>query len=219
NPISLHMQLLSRAIDRGDAAKSRDTIAAVRQIVQHGSELLEMLRRFSRQSPESAAPEAVDLNRLAHEAVELAKPRLGGREAGSIEIREDFGSPPAVSVRPGEVVSALLNVIVNAIDAMPEGGTIVVRTEEARGGALVDVVDDGPGMTPEVASHIFESFFTTKGDAGTGLGLAMVRGCTERHGGAVSLDTAPGAGTTIGLWFPPARAGGLPVGARGVSNA
>ena len=203
NPISLKMQLLTRTVDRGDTAKSRETIEAVRQIVRRGSEMMETLRRFSRQSPELAL-ETVDLNRLAHEAAELAKPRMARPGSASSEIREEFGSPPAVSARPGEVVSALLNVIVNAIDAMPKGGTIVVRTEGARGGALVEVVDDGPGMPPDVARRVFEPFFTTKGEAGTGLGLAMVHGCAERHGGSVSLETAEGQGTKIGLWFPPA---------------
>lgn len=204
NPISLHMELLAHAIDHGDAAKSRERIEKVRQIVRHGSEMLQTLNRFSRQLPELAL-ETVDLNCLAHEAAELAKPRMARPGSAWSEIREELGSPPAVSARPGEVVSALLNVIVNAIDAMPKGGTIVVRTQESRGGALVEVADDGPGMTPEVARRVFEPFFTTKGEAGTGLGLAMVRGCAERHGGTVTLETSAGQGTKIGLWFPPAR--------------
>ena len=110
-----------------------------------------------------------------------------------------------VVARPSEIVSALVNVIVNAVDAMPDGGTIVVRTRAADDGARVEVVDDGPGMPSDVANRVFEPFFTTKSEEGTGLGLAMVRRCAERHGGSVSLDTAPGTGTTISLWFPPSK--------------
>jgi signal transduction histidine kinase len=97
-----------------------------------------------------------------------------------------------------------LNLLVNAIDAMPKGGHIVVRTSLDQAGALLEVTDDGPGIPQEVADHVFEPFFTTKGDAGTGLGLAMVTSCAERYGGRVLLRTAPGEGTTVGLWFPAA---------------
>lgn len=201
HPMSLHLRSLAQAVDSGDVAKSRNSIDAIAQIVQHGSELLETLRRFSRQSPEPLL-ETVDLNRLAHEAVELAKPRMSTTGIGSIAIREQLEDPPPVTVRPSEVVSAVLNLVVNAIDAMPEGGTVFVRTRESGGGALVEVADDGPGMPPEVASHVFDPFFTTKGEGGTGLGLAMVRGCAERHGGSASLETTPGVGTTIRIWLP-----------------
>jgi signal transduction histidine kinase len=99
-------------------------------------------------------------------------------------------------------VNALVNLIANAIDAMPAGGTITLRSGEGDGGAWVSVADDGPGMPPEVERRVFEPFFTTKGEAGTGLGLAMVQATMRRHGGTVKLVTEPGQGTTFTLWFP-----------------
>jgi signal transduction histidine kinase len=117
-------------------------------------------------------------------------------------IDEEPGGPRCVMGRAGEIVSAVVNLVVNAIDAMPEGGRITLRTGESNGRAFIEVEDDGPGMPPEVQARVFEPFFTTKGAAGTGLGLAMVYACMERHGGSVSLTSTPGKGTKFTLWFP-----------------
>jgi signal transduction histidine kinase len=126
---------------------------------------------------------------------------MAARGRGSF-IREELGSPPPVRGRSSEIVSALVNLIVNAIDAMRDGGTITLRTGESERGTWVQVADDGPGMPPDVEVRVFEPFFTTKGEAGTGLGLAMVYASMQRHGGSIRLETAPGKGTTFTLWFP-----------------
>jgi signal transduction histidine kinase len=112
-------------------------------------------------------------------------------------VREELGGAPPVLGSSGEIVSALVNLIVNAIDAMPNGGTIWLRTGEADRGSWVEVADDGPGMPPEVEIRVFEPFFTTKGEEGTGLGLAMVFACMQRHGRSVTLETAPGKGDDV----------------------
>ena len=102
-----------------------------------------------------------------------------------------------------EMVSALVNLIVNAIDAIVEkGSAVVLRSGQDAGASWVEVSDDGPGMSAEVAKRAFEPFFTTKGQDGTGLGLAMVYATMQRHGGNVTLDTALERGTTIRLCFP-----------------
>jgi len=105
-----------------------------------------------------------------------------------------------------EILTALVNLIVNAIDAMNESGsTITLRSGEERAGSWIEVCDDGPGMPPEIANRVFEPFFTTKGaEEGTGLGLAMVYATVQRHGGSVTLDTAPGAGTRFRISLPAA---------------
>jgi signal transduction histidine kinase len=109
----------------------------------------------------------------------------------------------------GEIVSALVNLVVNSIDAMAPSrangtaGTITVRSGESADGMVwVEVSDDGPGMPPEVAKRVFEPFFTTKGQEGTGLGLAMVYATMQRHSGSVTVDTTPGRGTTFRLSLP-----------------
>jgi CheY-like chemotaxis protein len=96
----------------------------------------------------------------------------------------------------------LTNLIFNAVDALPSGGTIGLRVVADRDRAIVEVVDSGLGMSAEVQARVFEPFFTTKGDAGTGLGLAMVFGIVEQHGGRIEVRSAPGQGTTIAMTFP-----------------
>jgi signal transduction histidine kinase len=102
-------------------------------------------------------------------------------------------------------VSALVNLVVNAIDAITGSGgrgDITLRSGAAGEGSFVEVEDEGPGMAPEVQRRIFEPFFTTKGAEGTGLGLAMVEAAVVRQRGRITVDTAPGRGTTFRLWFP-----------------
>jgi signal transduction histidine kinase len=203
NPLSLHLQVVRRALKRGQTADAFESVDEMDQILKRALETLERLRDFSRQAPERKA-EVVDLNHIAHEAAELAKPRMAGR--GVSVIREELGSPPPVLGHSGEIVSAVVNLVVNAIDAVAEGGTITVRTGEEDGEAVVSVEDDGPGMPPDVQQRIFEPFFTTKGQEGTGLGLAMVFACMQRHGGTVTLKSAPGEGARFTLCFPAAPA-------------
>ena len=201
SPVLLHLEIVKRASAKADLKGVDEGVAELRQAVRRGVETVERLRSFSKQAPE-AAPQPADLNHLAHEAVDLSRPRMASRGGRMNKIHEQFGSPPPVSVRTGEVVSALVNLIVNAIDAMPNGGTVTLRTRAARDGAEIEIEDDGPGMPKEVAERVFEPFFTTKGEAGTGLGLPMVVDCMQRHGGTIALTTKPGKGTKFTLWIP-----------------
>jgi signal transduction histidine kinase len=146
------------------------------------------------------------LNALAREAVQLAKPGMASTDSRLSRVHENFGNPPTVLGQPSEIVSALLNLLVNAAHAAPDGANITVRTGEKRSGGWVAVADDGPGMSPEVQARVFEPFFTTKGAKGTGLGLAMVYATMNRHQGTVHLETEPGKGATFTLWFPPPAA-------------
>src|SRR5262249_18012876 len=127
-----------------------------------------------------------------------------------IEMRSDFDANlvPLVGIE-SEVREALTNLILNAVDALGEGGTITVRTRAgSRGPAesathvLLEVGDTGMGMNEETRKRCLEPFFSTKGQSGTGLGLAMVYGVMERHGGQIEIDSEPGRGTVIKLIFP-----------------
>jgi len=202
SPMSLHIQNAGRAIDRGDHAQAGTSLAEAKGVLTRGVQTIERLRDYGRQDPESRAV-LVDLDRLIHEAGEIAKPRLASRAGKMALIRDELGAPRAFPAQPADVVNALVNLIVNAIDA--GGGTIVLRTGETDTQVWAQVADDGPGMTPEIERHVFEPFFTTKGDEGTGLGLAMVYACMQRHSGSVKVETAPGKGTTFTLSFPAAR--------------
>ena len=204
-PLWLHLQVLERTLKKGVTEDAKSSVEEMRQILDRGIRTLERLREFSRQSAERK-PEAVDLNRVAKDAVEVARPRMASGKRQMCAIQHDLGEPPVVLAQPDEMVSALVNLVINAIDAMPEGGEIHLRTGEERGGAWIEVSDNGPGMPPEVEQHVFEPFFSTKGAEGTGLGLAMVYACVVRYSGTIALKTAPGEGATFRLWFPAAPA-------------
>ena len=103
---------------------------------------------------------------------------------------------------PAELRQVLTNMILNAVDALPRGGTITIATRAAAGAVEVSVTDTGVGMSEEVRRRIFEPFFSTKGPKGTGLGLAMVYGIVARHGGEVIIASREGHGTTFTIRLP-----------------
>jgi CheY-like chemotaxis protein len=100
---------------------------------------------------------------------------------------------------------ALTNLVFNAVDALPEGGTIRLRARRQAEAVEVEVADTGTGMPPDVQARVFEPFFTTKGASGTGLGLAQTFRAVDRHGGSIEITSAAGCGTTVRLWFPAAE--------------
>lgn len=201
-PLSLHLQVMERALRHAEVdADVQGSITEMKQILDRGIRTLERLRAFSRQTPERK-PELVDMNKLANDAAGLARPRLTQKHRALALLRMALEAPPPVWAQADEIVAAVVNLIINAIDVVPDGGEIVIRTGEDRGGAWLEVEDNGPGMPPEIEQRVFEPFFSTKGAEGTGLGLAMVYACMMRHGGTVTLHTAPGKGARFRLWFP-----------------
>ncbi|HEY4121262.1 MAG TPA: HAMP domain-containing sensor histidine kinase [Byssovorax sp.] len=206
NPLWLHLQVLERMGKKQKLEAVVETTGEMRQVLTRGLQTVERLRDYARQSPESRA-ELVDLNAVADEAMQIAKPRMASNaNRPPLRLVKALGAPRELLGRTADVVSAVVNLVVNAVDAMTDGGTITVRTGGDAAVSWIEVADDGPGMTPEIEHKVFEPFFTTKGDEGTGLGLAMVFACMERHGGRVDLETAPGKGASFKLTFP------LPVG-------
>lgn len=200
NPIHLNVQLAERACDARTPETIVRALADIRRLTMRAVQTVERLRDYGR--PVVAAPPgALELNALVTEACDVARPRIASRGV-PCRIVEDLGTPPPTRGFAGEVLSALVNLILNAIDAMPDGGTVTLSTGEQDGAAFICVGDDGPGMPPEVAAHVFEPFFTTKGDRGTGLGLATVHGCMKQHGGGIALETVPGRGARFTLSFP-----------------
>ncbi len=201
NPLSLHLQFLRRSVPK-DNTDAQESIVEMQGVLKRGLETIERLRDFSRQAPSGPA-ETVDLNLLAKEAIEICHPRTRTKHDVHYKLVERFASPPAVKLQSAEGVAAIVNLVVNAIDAMPTGGTITVstgRTEDGHG--FVCVGDDGPGMTLEIEHRVFEPFFTTKGQEGTGLGLANVYAFVQRSRGKIGLETAPGNGAKFTMCFP-----------------
>ena len=112
-------------------------------------------------------------------------------------------TPVVVTLRPGDVDQLLLNLVVNARDALPTGGHITVRVHAEDAVAELAVVDDGVGIAPELVSRIFDPFFTTRlGQGGTGLGLATVQSIVTQSGGSVDVSSAPALGTRFTVRWP-----------------
>ncbi len=196
---------------RADADDER--VAAILCPGRRGAELTQRLLAFSRRQPLS--PRAFDLAALVHGMTDLVTRTLGDVVHVDIEVASDLW--PTVA-DPGQVENALLNLAINARDAMPAGGTLTLRCRnrrqedgeldgeaEMRPGDYVSLAvgDDGSGMSAHDLSHAFEPFYTTKEvGAGSGLGLSMVYGFAKQSGGHVVLDSTVGEGTTVEILLP-----------------
>jgi CheY-like chemotaxis protein len=166
-----------------------------------------MRQFYRRREVEEFVP--VHINLAAQQAIELTRPRWRDvpQEQGiTILLQTDFQEDlPAVMGNEGEIRQAVTNLILNAIDAMPEGGTLTLRTRDGGNGlagVVLEVADTGSGMAEEIQERVFEPFFSTKGERGSGMGLATVYGTMQRHGGEVQLISNVGQGTIMRLIFP-----------------
>jgi signal transduction histidine kinase len=138
-------------------------------------------------------------------AVAVVRPRAA--EAGvKLEVVPSDDAAP-VPMDPERMHQVLLNLLINAIEAMGEGGRLQVLVKTVENGIEIQVVDTGPGIGAEDLSQVFDPYFTTK-STGTGLGLAIVHNIIEAHGGTVTFDSRPGAGTTVRLRLPFSPLGG-----------
>ncbi|HEY7363664.1 MAG TPA: GAF domain-containing protein [Methylomirabilota bacterium] len=147
----------------------------------------------------------VTLSQLVEEIVEVTRSRWKDEAQSKgirYEIAIDPAATPAIAGDPSEIREALTNIIFNALDAMPEGGRLTLRTGVEGEQVFCAVTDTGIGMSDDVRQRIFDPFFTTKGERGTGLGLSVVYGIISRHGGAIDVQSRAGHGTTFTLTFP-----------------
>jgi len=178
-----------------------DILAAARD----ASTLVNQLRKFSRSGETEEVHQPLDLKAVVEQSVSFTKPKWNTQasEAGSrIRVVIDFQDIPIILGDPARLRDAITNLIFNAVDAMPNGGTLTLRTRVEGRYVLLEVSDTGTGMTEEVRRSCFEPFFTTKGQNGTGLGLAMVNGIAQHHLGTIDIATKLGEGTTFTLRLP-----------------
>jgi signal transduction histidine kinase len=190
----------------------QDILAAARD----ASTLVSQLRRFSRSGDTEEIHQPVNLNWLVEQAVSFTKPKWDSQafSAGSrIRVEVDFQEIPVILGDAARLRDAVTNLIFNAVDAMPKGGTLTLRTRAQGQDVLLEVSDTGVGMTEEVRRSCFEPFFTTKGQDGTGLGLAMVYGIAQHHSGTIAITSKPGHGTTFTLRLPASTTELYPAGA------
>jgi nitrogen fixation negative regulator NifL len=200
--------LCNRPENLADTKKTLRYLQMINTAAQDAGIVVNRLREFYRQRDEGEVFAPVDLNKLIEQAVSLTQPKWKNQaEAKGVTIRvvTEFERIRPVAGSEAGLREALTNLIFNAVDAMPQGGTITVRTRSANSRVIMEVADTGMGMTEEVRQRCLEPFFTTKGDRGTGLGLSMVYGILQRHRGSVEIETAPGKGTTFRLSLPAAQ--------------
>jgi signal transduction histidine kinase len=190
---------------------------------RRGGARTRQLLRFGRR--DGSAPALADLHHGARDAGRLLTRLVGGEVRLVLEAR---GGRAMVYADAGHLAQVVMNLVVNARDAMPDGGTVTITTTggvplppgapvpapstlpgaaslrlDPADGALLEVRDAGTGMTPATLAHAFEPFFTTKPpDAGTGLGLSTVQGIIRQSGGSVWIESAVGRGTTVFAWLP-----------------
>ena len=194
-------------------ATCRDDLARINQAAKNGADLVQRLLTFSRKT--EARPRPLNLNKR----IEQLQKMLSRTLPKMIEIEPSLAyGLIEINADPTQIDQVLMNLAVNAMDAMPEGGRLAITTENvtldeayakthlgAKPGryVLLSVSDTGQGMDKDTVQHIFEPFFTTKGPGeGTGLGLAMVYGIVKQHGGYITCYSEPGEGTTFRMYFP-----------------
>jgi PAS domain S-box-containing protein len=194
-------------------SSARHDIEEIQKAAERAIALTRQLLIFSRREP--VKPEVLSLNELAEELENLLRRALGELVELELDLAENLW---AIKVDPGQIEQVLVNLAVNARDAMPDGGRLLIETSnvelddgyaemhpevEAGVYVLLSVSDTGAGMKSDVVERAFEPFFTTKAKgAGTGLGLATVYGTVSRAGGRVDLSTEPGKGTTVKIHLP-----------------
>jgi len=187
--------------------ETRRYLEIVERAAKDGAEVVRRVQRFSRVQP-VARTMPVNLNQLAQEVLDLTRPRWHN-EALLRQIRIDtaldLGNVQLVAGEYAPLREVLMNLVLNAIDAMPSGGRLGVKTWADAHGVHCAVSDAGVGMSEEVRQRALDPFFTTKGPKSTGLGLSVTYGIIQRHNGKLEIDSAPGRGTTVRITLPAAE--------------
>ena len=184
--------------------EARRYLEIVQRAAQDGAEVVRRVQRFSRVQPVSRTV-PVDLNQLAQEVLELTRPRWHN-EALLRQIRVDtaldLGAIRPVAGELAPLREVLMNLLLNGIDAMPDGGRLILKTWMTGPDVHCSVSDTGAGMSEEVRHRALDPFFTTKGPKSTGLGLSVTYGIVQRHNGKLEIESTPGRGTTVTITLP-----------------
>ena len=197
-------QLLQRT---SDPEKLRRGLDIIIKTAEDGAKTVKRIQDFARQRRDHDF-ELVSIDQILTDASEITRPRWKNcAEASNIHISVELeiGSHAMVMGDDSELREVLVNMVFNAIDAMPEGGTLKLSSRTVGEKVMITVGDSGVGMYPEVRSRIFDPFFTTKGKAGLGLGLAVSFGIIRRHGGNIEVESQYGKGTEFRVTLPVAK--------------
>jgi len=212
-PIALYTDsLLEHESDLSERA--RGYLGIIRRAIADVGETVKGMRDFYRPQDREAALAQIDLNPIVSQVIELTRGRwrdLPQQRGIAIAVRTELQQPLApVLGQESEIRDAMTNLIFNAVDAMPDGGTLTVRTRSSAETVQLEVADSGVGMDEETRRRCLEPFFTTKGERGTGLGLAMVYGMVRRHSAELEIESTLHRGTTMRITFAAAQAAATP---------
>jgi signal transduction histidine kinase/ActR/RegA family two-component response regulator len=210
SPVSLYTEsLLEREPNLSE--RTRSYLTTIQRAIEDVARTVARMREFYREREPQLVLERVKINKALLEVLELTRPRwsdLPQQRGAMVELKTNLmDSLPDIMGAEHEIRDALTNLIFNAVDAMPNGGTLTLRTRHALAGdgsdrVIIEVSDSGVGMDEETRRRCLEPFYTTKGERGTGLGLAMAYGMIQRHSAELDIDSVLNQGTTIRLNFP-----------------
>ena len=188
-----------------DKKRARGYLEIIGTAAKDAASIVARLREFYRTNENSDVFAPVDLKRLAEQSIALTSPKWKDQaqaNGGEIRVVGELSEVPPVAGDESALREVLTNLIFNAVDAMPGGGVITLRTRREAELVVLEVADTGAGMTREVRERCLEPFFSTKGERGTGLGLAMVFGIVQRHRGTIGIESQIGKGTTFLIRLP-----------------
>lgn len=208
--VLLATESLRREVIRREACddEGRKKFESIDLAVKEGLTIVERLAAWTRlgkggMSPEEGRGTVLEPARLLEEAWRYARPQWVRRETTrDLQLRLDVQETRSVIGRAAELREVLLNLMANAIDAMPKGGVMTLGIEEIDDRVCFSVSDTGVGMSEEQLARAFEPLYTTKGSAGTGLGLSIARSVAHRHAGEITADSGLGVGSRFRLWLP-----------------
>jgi signal transduction histidine kinase len=187
--------------NRENAIQNLSTIVTA---AQHGTEIIGRLQQFYCSSKHSEINDIIDTSEIIREIVELTKTRMSKVIAGgkAVDVILNLGDNYQIKGRRSDIHEMLLNLVLNAADAMPEGGRLEISIEKSDDEVTFIVKDSGLGMTEEIQEKCLQPFFTTKGKKGTGMGLTMVNNIVTEHNGRIEIVSSIGCGTCFKITFP-----------------
>jgi signal transduction histidine kinase len=199
NAMVMTLELLKLSL-QGDGAPTEKQLKYIGVVNQEIGRLDRQLRTLlTHTAPPSTGPQDVDLRGLLQELDELLAPQARRQRVTLITRLPD--DPVIVVGQPDRLKQAMLNILINALEAMPKGGVLNIALERVDGSASITVRDNGPGIPQEVLDSIYDMHFTTK-SGGTGVGLYVARSVMQAHGGSIDVSAVPDGGTSFTLKFP-----------------
>ena len=203
-----HTELIRMTLQEQETEPSlREAIETIEKAALDGAELIRKIQQYIRKEKQETY-RILDPIELIQDSLAFTRPYWYNeprRRGIEIKVVTDLQPVPPIKGSPSELREVLINLILNAIQAMPEGGTLTLRTSStANTSVSIEICDTGTGIPPEIMERIFEPLFTTKGEHGTGMGLAVSKGIVQSHNGDIRVNSTPGAGTCFTLILPPA---------------